>query len=141
MSEKDFNNILVSRIVATKNFKSIVRYILGGIFFLVLLTYGYFRGYTLIHGGSLTVDGIHDGENTGTNFVVLTGSATHAKELLINGRTVSTDENGKFTDPLILLPGYNVITVLSKDTFGHTSEMVLHSYYEPHNTETVALVK
>jgi hypothetical protein len=44
--------------------------------------------------------------------------ARNASELTIDDRAVETDQDGNFKEPLILLSGYNIITIKADDKFG-----------------------
>ena len=120
-------------------FKQKLSLILGITFFLVIIGFAYSRSYTLIHGSKISLSGLIDGSETSNQFVTLKGEAKHALSLLVNGRTISIDENGNFNDSLLLLPGYNVITVESTDKFGHKDSKVIRSYYKVNNAPSVAL--
>lgn len=122
-------------------FKQKLSLILGISFFLIIVGFAYSRSYTLIHGNKINISGLIDGSETANQFVTLKGDAKHALSLLVNGRTISIDENGKFNDSLLLLPGYNVITIESTDKFGHKDSKVIRSYYKVNNSPSVALRK
>jgi hypothetical protein len=58
---------------------------------------------------------------------MLSGKATHARTLSINGRDIMMDPEGNFSDELILAPGINKIKILAQDIRGnsHTKEIIL----------------
>jgi len=62
--------------------------------------------------------------------VLLRGSAERIAGLTVNGRQIFTDEAGTFQDSLLLLPGYNVITVAAKDRFNREVTEILHVIFK-----------
>ncbi len=80
----------------------------------------------LVIGTPLEVVTAQDGATLDSTFLPLSGIARHARELLINGRTVAIDRAGNFTDAIILSPGYNIVEVALKDRFGNTETRTYH---------------
>ncbi|HEY0979819.1 MAG TPA: hypothetical protein VGE18_00190 [Candidatus Paceibacterota bacterium] len=80
----------------------------------------------LVLGTPLQVVAAKDGATLDSAFLPLSGVARHARELLINGRTVAIDRAGNFTDAIILSPGYNIVEVALKDRFGNTETRTYH---------------
>jgi hypothetical protein len=111
--------------------------IFGVALLLVVVVYALFRTKDLIFGGGLTLKGISESEH-GTEVLTLSGIAKQAKELSINGRAIPTELSGAFTDTLILVPGYNVVSIRSKDLFGHVVEKTFATYYTPTTPTAVA---
>ncbi len=102
----------------------------GGITFLVVLvSYGLFQGRNVLFGSSLSVAPISS--NIDSPVLNLSGSADHARALTINGRTAPLDASGSFSESVALLPGLNVITVASTDSFGKTKSETLYTYHTP----------
>lgn len=78
-------------------------------------------GYNMrdrILGTPLLVSTAANGATLTSPFLPITGSARHARELLINGRSVTIDRHGAFTDEIVLSPGYNIVEVSLTDQFG-----------------------
>ena len=84
----------------------------------------------MVLGTSLEVVTATDGATLDDTFLPLSGVARHARELLINGRTVPLDRAGAFTDAIILSPGYNIVEVALKDRFGNTETKTYHLVVE-----------
>lgn len=85
----------------------------------------------ILFGTPLRVSVAKDGATLDDVFLPLSGSAGHAREILINGRMVATDRNGKFSDAIILSPGYNIVEVALKDRFGNTDTRTYHWVVQP----------
>ncbi len=65
--------------------------------------------------GDITVDG---------NSVVIAGIGEIGAEVFINNQPVLIDQNGQFTETLLLSPGLNVIEVTEKNKFDKVSKIV-----------------
>ncbi len=100
----------------------------GGLAFLVVLvSFGLYQGRNLIFGSHLTVTPIQN--STADSILNLSGVGEHAKEVTINGRTALMDASGTFSESVALLPGLNVITVSSTNSFGKTKSETLYTYH------------
>jgi hypothetical protein len=111
--------------------------IFGVILLLVLLIYTFARTKDLLFGAGLTLSQNKSAVN-GSEILTLSGVAKRAKELSINGRPIPTELSGAFTDTLALVPGYNIVSVRSKDILGRVSEKTFATYYTPNTATAVA---
>lgn len=78
-------------------------------------------GYNMhdrILGAPLNLEIAPNGSTIDSQQLAISGSAPHARELLINGRPINIDRNGAFSDKVLLSPGYNVVEIAVKDQFG-----------------------
>ncbi len=91
-----------------------------------VLTLAAYNMRDMVLGTPLEVVTATDGATLDDTFLPLSGVARHARELLINGRTVPLDRAGAFTDAIILSPGYNIVEVALKDRFGNTETKTYH---------------
>ena len=67
----------------------------------------------------------------------LSGRVARASTLMINGRAVDMSKTNQFKDTVLLLPGFNVITLNATNKFGKESSHTIRVQYEPR--EKVAL--
>lgn len=86
--------------------------------FVVLAIVGYNMRDRIL-GTPLSITIAQNGSTVTTPFLPITGVAKHARELSINGRTITVDRSGVFDDEVLLSPGYNIIEVALKDQFGN----------------------
>ena len=57
--------------------------------------------------------------STFSNSIInITGNAINAIHLKLDGREISINKKGDFTETLALLPGYNIISIEAIDKFG-----------------------
>ncbi len=87
-----------------------------------------------LFGAPLRVQAAADGTIFTDTFVPLTGSADHAKTLLINGRPIAIDRQGDFNDAVLLSPGYNIVEVAFYDKFGNEKRKTYHWYLDQERT-------
>ena len=97
------------------------------VFFLLILTYAFFRSQDLISGvkiKNVNIDGLpaQSGTKVVSNVIKVTGNAKNAINLAINGREISIDKSGNFNETIALLSGYNIMNIIAKDKFGYVDE-------------------
>lgn len=80
----------------------------------------------MLFGTPFTVNTVADGATVDTSYVAITGTAKHAKQITINGRPISIDRQGNFSDGVILSQGYNIVEVKEKDQFGKEKKEAYH---------------
>lgn len=90
--------------------------------------YVYTNTQTLIAGPRISITSPADGALIATSSAVsVTGSVKHATHVNLNGRAITIDQHGRFREQLLLMPGYNIISIYATDRFGrtHTRELEL----------------
>lgn len=80
----------------------------------------------MVFGTPLKVHTIADGSTVNNPYISITGSAKHAQSITINGRPIGVDQQGNFTDGVILSPGYNIVEVAETDRFGKRKDYAYH---------------
>ena len=99
------------------------------LFFAVIIGYGIWISHDLLFGITSRVSGISDGLSVTQPLLTISGRARHANDVTLDGRIVSIDQHGAWTDTIALLPGYNVVTVGATDKFGRTTAQSYRVYY------------
>ncbi len=102
--------------------KKIVKIAGISIFFLAILSYAFFVSHNFIYGVKIRNVNIVDGSKVADSLLPVTGNAKNAITLTLNGREISIDQDGNFTETIALLPGYNIINIKAIDKFGYTDE-------------------
>lgn len=112
-----------------------------GIFFsFVIIVYGVTRTLPVLRGVDIKINNIEASENS---YVVnITGNVNHAKDLLINGRQVTTSVDGDFETDVILTSGINKVKIVAKDIRGknHEKDMTFFSKENSSNENKTALL-
>jgi len=101
-----------------KNLKKVIKFIVTFGFFFFIAIYATINTRLISKGIKLSVNGIENGKIYTEGTLQIGGNAKRAKHVLVNGREINIDKTGEFTDFLVLLPGYNIITISAEDKFG-----------------------
>jgi hypothetical protein len=88
------------------------------IFFALFVLYAGFEVAKLYRGPSLVINTPNDMSTVDNPLVEVTGTAQRVAYIKINGRQIFADTKGYFSDKLLLLPGYNIISIEVNDKFG-----------------------
>ncbi|MEI6843261.1 MAG: hypothetical protein WCK48_02020 [bacterium] len=108
-----------------KNASSILKItslsLLGGI----IVLYSIYQAYNLITGPSIQVYTPQNGATYSQTLIEINGKAKNVAFLNLNGKSIFTDKDGKFSEKLLLSPGYNIIRLDGKDKFGTYTEKKL----------------
>ncbi|MEK7471104.1 MAG: hypothetical protein AAB623_00440 [Patescibacteria group bacterium] len=105
-----------------QNTKKIIK--IGGfsVFFIFIIIYAIFGSKDLIFGVKIKNVNLVDGATVTDNIIKLTGNAKNAINLTLDGRKISVDEQGNFSEIIALLSGYNIINIKAEDKFGYVDE-------------------
>jgi len=102
--------------------KKIIKIVGLFIFFILIIIYIIWGSKDLIFGVKIKNVNLVDGATVTDNIVKLTGNAKNAIDLTLNGRKISVDEQGNFSETIALLSGYNIINIKAEDKFGYVDE-------------------
>ena len=92
--------------------------------FAIIILYAFWNGRNLILGPRITVTPpLKD-----VNPIIIKGVAKNVSFLSLNGRQIFVDKDGNFLEDVLLLPGYNIITIEGGDRFGKEKTVVLKLY-------------
>lgn len=105
--------------------RAILQITVGILFFLLIAGYSIYQAYDFWSGPSLTINTPADGAVTTAPLIHISGSAQRIAHLSLNGRQIYTDPSGRFSEALLLAPGYNIITLAADDSFGRHTEQHL----------------
>ena len=99
------------------------------VFFVIALGYGFFELRGMLYGPTLNVPQgqttVHD------SFITISGTASRISSLSMNGAPITVTEGGSFSEPYLLTPGLNRITLDAVDKYGHKKERVITIVYVP----------
>ncbi len=103
------------------------------IFFSLFLIYALFEVAKVVRGPSLTITAPKDLDTVTYPIVPVSGIVSRAAYLSLDDRQIFADESGHFAESLLLLPGYNIISIKVKDRFGKEVSRNISIYYTPAN--------
>lgn len=87
--------------------------------FILFIGYGVFEARKVIEGPEITVISPSTGGTVTDKLVTLKGTTKNVKTLTMNGRILYIDEQGNWSERLMLPPGYNIIELEGVDRFGN----------------------
>lgn len=120
------------------------QFILGiGIFALVgasVGVYAYAQSRDFLRGPSLTITAPENGGAAAAALVTVSGVARNISYLTLNDAPIFADSAGVFSEKLLLLPGYNILTVKAEDRFGKKVGKGLELVYKPTATSSLPVV-
>ena len=106
----------------SSNVKKITQIAGLSLFFLLIIFYAFFVSRDLIFGVRIRKVNLNDGATVTDNIMKITGNAKNAIKLILDGREISVDQTGNFSETIALLPGYNIISIKAQDKFGYIDE-------------------
>ena len=89
-------------------------------FTLLIVLYAIFRSSGLLWGVKIKNVSLTRDEG----IVKIAGNAKNATNLYLNGRGISIDEIGNFSETIALLPGYNIVSLNARDKFNNEDEKI-----------------
>ncbi len=93
-------------------------------FLVFIVGYAVLNTRLISKGINLKINGIENGKIYEESSIDITGNAKRARHVLVNGREINLNQEGEFSDVLIILPGYNIITISAEDKFGKITKQV-----------------
>lgn len=97
------------------------------ILFLFIGVFAYSKMSFILNGVQIQANIEH---NDGTSLTTVTGNANNAVHISLNGREIYIDKDGSFKEPMILIPGFSVITIDATDKFGKSKEKKFQVVYK-----------
>jgi hypothetical protein len=102
--------------------KKIVKMAGLSLFFLAIVVFVFFRSKDLLFGVKIRNVNIVNGAKLAESSLPISGNAKNTIFLTLNGREISIDQAGNFSETIALLSGYNIINIRAKDKFGSVDE-------------------
>ena len=110
--------------------KFAIRAIIITVFILTIVGYSLFQANKFITGPKIYINSPTDGETTATSSVDIAGQAKNIAFISLDDKPIFIDEQGNFSEKLLLYPGYNIIKMFAKDHFGRTTEKQIGVVYQ-----------
>lgn len=93
--------------------------LLGGLVVIAVL-YGAFRAYPLLAGPSITVYTPTDGDYVASTTFEISGLIKRAAVITLQGKPITIDTEGHFTETLVAQAPYTILVLVAKDPYGVT---------------------
>jgi hypothetical protein len=97
---------------------------------LLIIAYIIFQARFLIIGPEITLH-TEPAVQQNERIITLSGQARNITHLWLNDRQIYTDEQGNFTEALVLENGYTITTLKAKDRYGRETKVVRSFVYTP----------
>lgn len=103
----------------------------------LIVGYAFNRSYSLLEGPVIHVASPSRGETITEAVIAVAGTARNIARLTLNGRSISVNDKGEFSEPLIVPEGYTVMTITAEDKFGKRREFEFPLYRERTASSTI----
>lgn len=87
---------------------------------LTALAYGAFRSYPLVAGPSVTIYGLQDGDYVASTTFEVSGQVRRAMSITLQGRPITIDTEGRFSETLVAQSPYTILILEAKDAYGES---------------------
>lgn len=109
------------------NLKKTVKISGVSIFFILIVIYTILGSKDLIFGVKIRNISMNDlpaqsGATVAENIIKISGNAKNAISLTLDGREISIDKQGNFSETIALLSGYNIVSIKARDKFEYADE-------------------
>ncbi len=102
--------------------RTLIRYFFILIVAVLIVTYAVLRSINYTRGPAVDIAFPRNGEATSSPIVEIYGRAERASSITIDGRLITVDEDGNFSEVLVVFPGVNVVSFEARDQFGRATK-------------------
>lgn len=95
-----------------------IKMVAGSILAIMIIAYGLFESFAILSGPTLEVTSPVDGATLNDPLIRVEGQTKRIAKILINDRQIFASDDGRFSEPLLMGSGYNIIEVEVLDLFG-----------------------
>lgn len=95
--------------------------------FIGIASYGVYQARAYLSGPRIVIEG----KTREGPLLMLAGTAERIAFLSLQGKQIFTDENGRWQETALLMPGYNSVVVAATDRFGRKTEKHFDAYRTP----------
>ena len=100
--------------------------IMSVILFIVLIgSYATWRSLNYFRGPKIIISSPANWSTITDHSAIISGQAQRISDIRLNGRSISIDEKGNFSETVIIFPGMNYETVSVNDQFGRSASQQL----------------
>ncbi len=88
----------------------------------ITLSYGTFQARAILSGPEIIINSPKDGSTLQETLFTVSGSTKNVTHMSINGKKITMNTDGKFSETLITPDGYGIILIEGKNRFGKTTK-------------------
>jgi len=89
------------------------------ILFVIIMIFGYEKMSFVFNG--IKIEAVLE-QKDDSSLAIVSGNAEKAVYITLNGREIFIDKEGNFSESIIILPGFSIVTLNARDKFGKTAE-------------------
>jgi Glucodextranase, domain B len=94
------------------------KYALLIMLFILLIAYSLYQARALLIGPRIWVESPQDGSTVENPLVTVEGQSENIAWMSLNDRQIFTDEDGKWSEQLLVSSGLSIMTIKAHDRFG-----------------------
>jgi len=117
--------------------RKIIFTIIGVIFFILIIIFGYNRFGRYINGPEIVEISLDEYQTVDTLDLTVTGRLRNVHTLFINNRSITLNQDNSFQEILALSPGLTKIDILVSDTF-NKERRYLYNVYSTKDNDSYA---
>ena len=95
-----------------------------------IMGYAFYRTEDLIRGPQILIHSPINGRTVDESLVHIEGVARNISSITLNDKTIFIDESGNIKEEVLLIYGYNIITLYAQDRFGREVTKTLELVYK-----------
>ncbi|KKU88962.1 MAG: hypothetical protein UY20_C0019G0003 [Candidatus Yanofskybacteria bacterium GW2011_GWA1_48_10] len=92
------------------------------ILLILLIAYSLYQARALLVGPRIWIENPRDGDVVEDPLVIMEGQSKNIAWISLNDRQIFTDEEGNWSEKLLISPGLSIMTVKARDRFGRETE-------------------
>lgn len=89
------------------------------ILFVLLISYSIFQARAILSGPKIQIENPKNGQVVEDPRVTVEGQSKNISWMSLNDRQIFTDEDGRWSEKLLVSTGLSIITIKARDRFGH----------------------
>ena len=101
-------------------FLRIIKISSGILVVLLIAAYALWRSLNYTRGPHIIITSPTNGASISASTTMIRGQVERADDISLNGRAITIDERGNFSETIIIFPGTNIITFEARDQFNRS---------------------
>lgn len=110
--------------------RELIKILIISIILLILFGYTTYEIQRVAFGPRIEVTSPKNGSSILSSLTKITGIAKNIKEISLNDRKIFVDEQGNFSEEILLSYGYNAVVLKASDKFGRNTEKIIELVYK-----------
>jgi len=106
------------------------------VLFVIIVVFGYEKMSFIFNG--IKIEATLE-QKDDSSLAVVSGNASKAVYITLNGREIFIDKEGNFSESIVILPGFSIVTLNARDKFGKTAEKKFQVVVKE-NAKAIAMV-